>query len=46
MMDETSPRTSSKWRPTTTFASEMGIKGGEKLDSAITEDVERKGSVF
>jgi len=46
MMEETTPRTSAKWRPTTTFASEMGIKEGEKLDVEITHDVERKGSVF
>jgi len=45
MMEETTPRTSSKWRPTTTFASEMGLKSG-KLDAGITEDVERKGSIF
>merc|ERR1719487_1454773 len=30
MMEETTPRTSAKWRPTTTYASEMGMKG-EKL---------------
>ena len=46
MMEETSPRTSSKWKPTTTFASEMGIKDGEKLDMEVTADVERKGSIF
>ncbi|WPH00813.1 Hypothetical protein R9X50_00364300 [Acrodontium crateriforme] len=44
MMEETTPRTSAKWRPTTTFASEMGLKEGGKME--ITEDVERKGSVF
>lgn len=46
MMAETTPRTSSKWRPTTTFASQMGLKEGGKLDTEITADVERKGSVF
>ncbi|PIA92024.1 High-affinity glucose transporter HXT2 [Cercospora beticola] len=46
MMAETTPRTSSKWRPTTTFASQMGLKEGGKLDTEITSDVERKGSVF
>ncbi|KAI7216076.1 putative glucose transporter rco-3 [Hortaea werneckii] len=45
MMEETTPRTSAKWRPTTTYASEMGMKG-EKLETNITEDVERKGSIF
>lgn len=46
MMEETTPRTSSKWRPTTTFAAEMGLKEGEKLDANVTADVERQGSVF
>ncbi|PPJ52104.1 hypothetical protein CBER1_09612 [Cercospora berteroae] len=46
MMAETTPRTSAKWRPTTTFASQMGLKEGGKLDTEITDDVERKGSVF
>merc|ERR1712072_1194683 len=45
MMEETPPRTSAKWRPTTTYASEMGMKG-EKLEANVTEDVERKGSIF
>lgn len=45
MMEESSPRTSSKWRPTKTFASAMGSTGG-KLDEAIVGDVERKGSVY
>ncbi|KAI6796700.1 putative glucose transporter rco-3 [Hortaea werneckii] len=44
MMEETTPRTSAKWRPTTTYASTM--MKGEKLEADITEDVERKGSVF
>jgi len=44
MMEESTPRTSSKWKPTTTYASEMGLKGG-KLDAEIIADVERKGSV-
>merc|ERR1712115_296909 len=44
MMEETTPRTSAKWRPTTTYAST--IMKGEKLEADITEDVERKGSIF
>ncbi|KAK5729445.1 hypothetical protein LTR17_011975 [Elasticomyces elasticus] len=44
MMEETSPRTSAKWRPTTTFAQDMGMKEGGTKD--MTEDVERKGSIF
>jgi len=43
MMEETTPRTSSKWVPTHTFASEMGMKNGT-LDERIVDDVERKGS--
>ncbi|KAF2484680.1 MFS transporter [Neohortaea acidophila] len=46
MFEETTPRTSSKWKPTTTFASEMGIKEGEKLDQAVVGDVERRGSAY
>ncbi|KAK5167402.1 uncharacterized protein LTR77_007101 [Saxophila tyrrhenica] len=46
MMEETTPRTSAKWKPTTTFASEMGIKEGGKLDGEVTADAERKGSIF
>lgn len=43
MMEETSPRTSAKWVPHTTFASEMGMKNGT-LDEHVVADVERKGS--
>jgi sugar porter (SP) family MFS transporter len=46
MMEETTPRTSAKWKPHSTYASEMGMKNGAKLGTDITEDVERKGSVF
>ena len=45
MMEETTPRTSAGWVPTTTFAQEMGITDKGTLDLAIVEDVERKGSV-
>lgn len=45
MMEETTPRTSSKWRPTKTFAEAMGNEGGV-LNKEIVADVERKGSVF
>ncbi|KAF2503173.1 monosaccharide transporter [Lophium mytilinum] len=45
MMEETTPRTSAKWVPTTTFAQEMGLTDKGTLDPAIVEDVERKGSV-
>jgi sugar porter (SP) family MFS transporter len=46
MMEETSPRTSAKWRPTTTFASQMGLNNGEKLDTAVVDTVARNGSVY
>ncbi|OCK90418.1 general substrate transporter [Cenococcum geophilum 1.58] len=45
MMEETTPRTSAAWVPTTTFAQEMGLTDKGTLDPAIVEDVERKGSV-
>ena len=40
MMEETTPRTSAKWKPTTTFASEMGLKEGGKLDQELTDGAE------
>ncbi|EXJ70837.1 uncharacterized protein A1O5_05828 [Cladophialophora psammophila CBS 110553] len=45
MMEESTPRTSSKWKPTKTFAEQMGNEGGI-LNKEIVADVERKGSVF
>lgn len=45
MMEETTPRTSAKWRPTKTFAEHMGSEGGV-LNKEIVEQAERKGSVF
>lgn len=44
MMEETTPRTSAKWRPRETFATVMGTTDG-KLNAEIVEDVERRGSV-
>lgn len=46
MLEETTPRTSSKWRPTTTFAAAMGMSADGKLKGSIIEDVERKGSAY
>ncbi|KAF7846331.1 hypothetical protein BT93_L4529 [Corymbia citriodora subsp. variegata] len=46
MMEETTPRTSSKWRPTTTFAEAMGRDADGKLDEGLVADVERKGSIY
>ena len=45
MMEETTPLTSSKWKPHTTFAAEMGLTDKGTLAPEIVEDVERKGSV-
>ncbi|KAF9522357.1 general substrate transporter [Crepidotus variabilis] len=38
MFEESTPRTSSRWRPTQTFASQMGGKEGH-LDPTVIEDV-------
>ncbi|KAI5269829.1 putative glucose transporter rco-3 [Aureobasidium subglaciale] len=46
MMEETTPRTSAKWKPHETFATSVGHANGGKLDMEVVEDVERKGSVF
>lgn len=46
MMEETTPRTSSKWKPHETFAASVGKTDGGKLDLEVVEDVERKGSIF
>lgn len=43
MMEETTPRTSAKWKPTTTFAATVGTKDGY-LDAAVVDNVERRGS--
>lgn len=45
MMEECTPRTSSKWKPSKTFASHMGSEGGV-LNKEIVEQAERKGSIF
>jgi len=44
MLEETTPRTSSKWKPRTTFAAEMGLTEKGTLNQEIVEDVQRKGS--
>lgn len=33
MMEETTPRTSAKWQPHSTFADEMGLTAAEKSDA-------------
>ena len=45
MMEETTPRNSSKWKPHTTFASGMA-DGSGVLEKSIVADVERRGSAF
>jgi Sugar (and other) transporter len=45
MMEETTPRNSSKWKPHTTFASGMADSSGV-LEKSIVADVERRGSAF
>lgn len=42
MMEESTPRTSAKWKPTSTFAT--GHSTGGHLDKHVIEDVERRGS--
>ncbi|KAJ3499384.1 hypothetical protein NLG97_g383 [Lecanicillium saksenae] len=42
MMEESTPRTSAKWKPTTTFAAANSVGG--HLDKHVIEDVERRGS--
>lgn len=46
LLVETTPRKSTKWVPTTTFAGEMGINEKGELKAEVIEDVQRKGSVF
>jgi len=46
MMEETTPRTSAKWKPTKTFAVAMGKAVDGKLDTGMLNDVERKGSIY
>lgn len=45
MMEESTPRTSAKWRPSETFASAMAGREG-KLTTEQLQDVERRGSTF
>jgi len=45
MFEEVAPRQSGKWRPTTTYAQEMGVNEKGELNAEIIQDVERKGSI-
>jgi hypothetical protein len=44
MLEETTPRTSARWVPKTTFAAEMGLDEKGTLNPDIVEDVKRRGS--
>lgn len=44
MLEETTPRTSARWTPKTTYAAEMGLDEKGDLNPEIIEDVQRKGS--
>jgi len=44
MLEETTPMTSAKWRPKTTYASEMGITHDGKLEKSVIHEVEHQGS--
>jgi MFS family permease len=45
MMEESTPRTSSKWVPHETFASAV-LGDGEKIHASAIEDIEKRGSVY
>ena len=45
MMEETTPRTSSKWVPRETYASAAGLKDG-MVDISHIQEVERRGSAY
>lgn len=44
MMEETTPRTSAKWRPTVTFAQEMGMAKDGHLSEKIMREVVDDGT--
>jgi hypothetical protein len=44
MLEESTPRTSARWKPTTTFASAMS--SGGLLEKSVVQDVERRGSAL
>jgi hypothetical protein len=45
MMEETTPRTSAKWRPHETYANQAGVRDGV-VDMGVIPNTERKGSAF
>ena len=44
MFEESTPRTSAKWVPHSTFAADMGAEG--QMEKGVIEDTERKGSAY
>lgn len=44
MMEETTPRNSSKWVPHETFATAMGLREGEKIQTYMMEDADGKAT--
>lgn len=44
MLEETTPRTSAKWVPHSTFAADMGLTDKGTLAEEVVQQVERKGS--
>lgn len=46
MLEETTPRTSAKWVPHSTFAADMGMTEKGTLNTEIVQDVERKVRFF
>ncbi|KIY00482.1 uncharacterized protein Z520_04167 [Fonsecaea multimorphosa CBS 102226] len=44
MLEETTPRTSSRWTPKTTYAAEMGVTEAGELKSEVVEGVMHKSS--
>ena len=45
MMEESTPRNSSKWVPHTTYAADAGVTEKGTLNPELVQDVERRASV-
>ena len=45
MFEESTPRTSSKWKPHKTFSANMGDSQGY-MEKGVVQDVERRGSAY
>lgn len=44
MMEETTPRTSAKWKPHSSFVQQMGGKEKGHVPTQVVEDVKRQGA--